>query len=192
MMDDRIRYFPEDRRRSTRTGRFVRSAFDDMDERYDDRYDSRYEAEDAYDDMDERPMPRPSGRYRSRNAYESMRGPRMGAIGFAGNMGFGEGSGDMPEHLSKSTAKRWVKSMDPPAHWSMEQTTQVMQRMGADCNENDFYAAMNLMYSDYRTVAQEIGQDNPDFYAKLAKAFLCDEDAVEGKIVKYYGVIVEH
>lgn len=58
--------------------------------------------------------------------------------------------------------------------------------------ESALIAAMNLMYSEYRGLAKEIGQDNPDFYAKLAKAFLCDEDAVEGKMVKYYGVIVEH
>lgn len=192
-MDNRIRYMPEDRRRSARTGRYVRGAYDEMDERYDNRYDDRYyddryETEAPYDDYDATPMRWPAGRYARGN------NPRMGTIGFAGNvdMGYGGAEGEMPKHLTKGTAKKWVREMDPPGKWTMEQTTQIMNRLGADCNEIDFYAAMNLMYSDYRELAKEIGQDTTEFYGKMAKAFLCDEDAVEGKMVKYYGVIVEH
>lgn len=194
-MDNRnIRYMPENRR-SSRTGRYVRGAYDDMEERYDSRYDDRYEdQEDAYDEYDEYEGRAERGAYGRYARNEYGRGQRMNAIGFRGNvdMEYGGAESEMPKHLTKGTAKKWVREMDPPGKWTMEQTTQVMHRNEAECNEVDFFAAMNMMYSDYREVAQEIGQDNPDFYAKLAKAFLCDEDAAEGKLVKYYGVIVEH
>ena len=51
-----------------------------------------------------------------------------------------------------------------------------------------WYATMNMVYSDYYGVAREYGLDCPDFYAKLAQAFLMDKDAggPQRKIAAYY------
>lgn len=41
---------------------------------------------------------------------------------------------------------------------------------------------MNMMYSDY----YKAGGNNVNFYVELAKAFLMDKDAPEGKALRYY------
>lgn len=61
---------------------------------------------------------------------------------------------------------------------------------GNGCSENTpaWYAAMNMLYSDYCAVAREYGVDRPDYYAKMARAFLMDRDGggAEKKIAAYY------
>lgn len=49
---------------------------------------------------------------------------------------------------------------------------------------------MNMLYSDYGSVAKKFGVDNADFFACLAEAFLND-DAVENKLAAFYDCIVE-
>lgn len=70
-------------------------------------------------------------------------------------------------------------------HWTMEQTSQFADGF----NKYDFYAALNMIYSDYY---------NPKFdtntYVELAKDWLCDEDAelqYGEKLSAYYESIVE-
>ena len=55
-----------------------------------------------------------------------------------------------------------------------------------------WWAAMNMMYSDYYSVATKYGLDRPYFYADLAKAFLMDKDAggPEEKMAGYYHGVV--
>lgn len=98
--------------------------------------------------------------------------------------------------LTRRTAEEWVDSMrnadgSDGEHWSYEQTEAVREKRGYDCEGADFYAAMNMMYSDYYRVARKYGVDVPDFYAELAEAFLSDRDAVKGKIGRYYEYVVE-
>ena len=45
--------------------------------------------------------------------------------------------------------------------------------------------ALNMMYADYSEVAKKFGADKPEFYTCMAKAFLEDPDAGEGKLAKY-------
>ena len=76
-------------------------------------------------------------------------------------------------------------------HWTMEQTTAVAESMGIQPNELQRWAwgvTMNMMYSDYYPVAVEFGLNRPEFYAALAKAFLCDKDGPgpEHKLMAYY------
>lgn len=61
-------------------------------------------------------------------------------------------------------------------------------KMMGEVGEAAFFAAMNMMYSDYCAVARMFGVDRPDFYAQLAKAFLLDKDAgePEEKIERYW------
>ena len=96
--------------------------------------------------------------------------------------------------LTLEQAKKWVSTMDNAdgttgQHWSPEQTNAVMAQRGIVCDKANFYAAMNMMYSDYCMVAKSYSADNPNFYADLAAAFLHDKDAAPGKLVTYWQTI---
>lgn len=60
-----------------------------------------------------------------------------------------------------------------------------------DLNRLDFYATMNMMYSDYCKVAEKFGINGIDFYAEMAKAFLLDKDAGPHKLENYYWHVVK-
>lgn len=99
--------------------------------------------------------------------------------------------------LSKEDAEQWVAGMMSAdgkrgAHWTMMQATQILHQKGYDLDEAEWYAILNAVYSDYCAVAKTFGVDNLDFYAELANAWLCDEDAVEDKAIMYYKYIVKH
>ena len=100
------------------------------------------------------------------------------------------------EHLSMEEAKKWTSKMKNAdgttgPHWTPDQTNAVMAQRGISCNKADFYAAMNMMYSDYGMVAKAYSADNQNFYADMAAAFLNDKDAAPGKIVEYLDAIVD-
>lgn len=91
------------------------------------------------------------------------------------------------EHLSRELACKWVASMENKdgthgEHWSMEQTRQY----AGNHDLNDWYAVLNMMYSDYY---------NPKFdattYVELANDWLADPDVGEGKTLKYYLYVVK-
>ena len=70
-------------------------------------------------------------------------------------------------------------------HWTVEQTSNVAKQNNLrleNYNEYDWNYAMNMLYSDYYGVVQ----DDTNTYYKLAKKFLDDKDAPEGKALKYY------
>lgn len=104
-----------------------------------------------------------------------------------------------PEKLDEKTAKKWVKHMEnvdgtKGEHFTMEQTEKLMEQYGIDCSSPTFYAALNMMYSDYADVAKKFGKDTPEFYVCLADAFLDDPDIEGGgdeKLAKYYEYIVK-
>lgn len=70
-------------------------------------------------------------------------------------------------------------------HWTLEETNSVARQNGIEfihCNEYDWNYVMNMIYSDfYGSVSNETST-----YVKLAKKFLQDKDAPEGKALKYY------
>ena len=93
--------------------------------------------------------------------------------------------------LSREEANEWVQHMEHEdgtkgEHWYYEQTTQVLKNKGYDINCAEWYAIMNAMHADYFKVAKMFGVDNIDFYAAMAKAWLCDDDAVEDKARQYW------
>ena len=105
-------------------------------------------------------------------------------------------SSDWPTHLTMDDAKKWTAKMQNAdgttgAHWTPDQTSTVMAQKGFVFDKPDFFAAINMMYSDYCGVAKTYGIDNANFYADLSAAFLHDKDAVPGKIVKYMDVIAD-
>lgn len=70
-------------------------------------------------------------------------------------------------------------------HWALEDTNSVAKSLGISFdsfNEYDWNYVMNMMYSDYYGA---VSNDTPS-YAKLAKKFLMDKDAKEGKAFCYY------
>ena len=62
---------------------------------------------------------------------------------------------------------------------------------GLTCDPTDFRAVMNMMYSDYCQVAKRQSVDTPGFYADMAKAFLEDADAADGKAYLYWDCIAD-
>lgn len=93
----------------------------------------------------------------------------------------------------------WAKNMkntdgSSGAHWSMEDTETVRKTRNInDCKPEDFWIAMNMMYSDYQGVAKKYGIDKPEFYADMAKSFLTDKDSKQGreKLEAYYEYVVK-
>lgn len=100
--------------------------------------------------------------------------------------------------FTEDDARRWTEHMENDdgsmgAHWTLEQTTAVANSIGVHADPWIWYAAMNMMYSDYWESATRYGVDRPEYYADLAKEFLFDKDAggPEAKIAGYYHGIVE-
>ncbi len=110
-------------------------------------------------------------------------------------MGIHEGGEDA--EFTREDAEKWVSHMENEdgtagAHWTMEQTNAVASITGVNVKSCVWWAAMNMMYSDYYGVAAKYGLDRPEFYADLAKTFLMDKDAggAEEKMAGYYHGIV--
>lgn len=101
--------------------------------------------------------------------------------------------------FTREDAERWVQHMQNAdgstgPHWTQEQTAAVAGSVGVhNVAPWVWYAAMNMMYSDYWESATRYGVDRPEYYADLAKEFLFDKDAggPEEKIAGYYHGIVE-
>lgn len=90
------------------------------------------------------------------------------------------------EHLNEKLSHKWVSEMENKdgttgEHWTKSQTDQYANGY----NKFDWYAAMNMAYSDYY---------NPKFdtntYIELAKDFIDDKDSREGKLLRYYMYVV--
>ena len=136
-----------------------------------------------------------------RDYERGMNHPRMSADrGYDGNvyargsimMTPNRGMDDQP--VDEMTAMKWSKKFrnsdgTTGAHFRVDNTEQYRQSLCPECEQWEFYVAMNMMYSDYSQVAKKMGMDNPEYYAHMAKAFLCDPDAGEGKLRKYMTAI---
>ena len=99
--------------------------------------------------------------------------------------------------FTEDDAKAWTARMENEdgttgPHWSMGQTDAVANVAGVHVDKLTFWACLNMMYSDYYSVAAKYGLDRPEFYADLAKAFLMDKDAggAEAKMAVYYHGVV--
>lgn len=134
--------------------------------------------------------------------YEEYNQPRQ--IGFSAHGGEPKeglrmirgGAHQQDMELDEQTAHEWMENLQNEdgskgPHWTKEQTTQVMEKRGFDCNRLEWWVAMNAMYSDYFKVAKKHNVNNIDFYADLAKAWLHDADAVDEKAAAYYQFVVK-
>lgn len=169
-------------------------------------YEGRYESRMEMDEPESRRR-RGNGRYaEARRRGGEMYSGRDDAMGFdmrgpeARGGGEDEWSGkfrgvstdDEPEEKEpeEERLKKWVKGMKNAdgtigEHFKEDHTNLMRANHCPGCDKTEFYAAVNMMYSDYCEVAKRMGVDNPDFYGGMAKAFLMDKDAGKGKIAKY-------
>lgn len=103
---------------------------------------------------------------------------------------------DMHEDFTKEDAVSWTEHMENSdgttgPQWTMDETSAMAKRMGVYLPGCVWFAAVNMMRSDYCMVARKYGVDKPEFYADMAQAFLFDKDAgePEEKIAAYYHCI---
>lgn len=70
-------------------------------------------------------------------------------------------------------------------HWTVEQTNAVARQNGIvfdNFNEYDWNYVMNMVYSDYYGAVS----NDTSSYVRLAKKFIMDKDAKNGKALTYY------
>lgn len=105
-------------------------------------------------------------------------------------------NGDAP--FTMDMAEIWMKGLTNEdgsrgPHWTLEQAKQLQTQKNIDCDPVEFWAALNMIYSDYFKAAKKFGVGgNVDFYAEMAKAFLDDKDAREDKMSRYFAYIIQH
>jgi hypothetical protein len=99
--------------------------------------------------------------------------------------------GKVHKEFTEEDAKEWAKHMNPPARWTMDQTTAVMQQRGYNHKPCEFWVVMNMLASDYGKTAAKYGVDKPEFWADLTCDFIGDADAVDGKVGRYWRDIVK-
>lgn len=93
-------------------------------------------------------------------------------------------------HDNEYDVKSWVKHMrnvdgSTGAKWTMEQVEPFRMKHAPAMEKEGFWAAMNMMHSDYSAVAIAFSVDNPEFYASMARAFLADPDGGADKLQRY-------
>lgn len=101
--------------------------------------------------------------------------------------------------MNKSLAECWVHNLSVTDKsdrkdgemWTCEQTAEIGSKIGIDWNKFskiDWYVVMNAAYSDFYNFAKKYEhEDDPVFYACLAKAFWVDDLDVKNKTpLSYY------
>lgn len=90
-------------------------------------------------------------------------------------------------HFSKALACKAVSELEDSngvkgGKYSLEEVNKIRRDYNIDLNEYDFYFAINMLYSDY----SKLLNNELSSYVKMTCLFLEDEDAPEGKALKYY------
>lgn len=186
MGDYRMNYPVENRRRSPRTGRFIRGEYESPTTRM-GGYD-RPQMGDDDDEDDDRRRYAPSAR--AGNSYGDIYAE--GTIYAPGAMNRPHGGMDERHmrEVDEHTAHEWVKRMENAdgskgPHYKIDQVEQWRSTNCMDCDKWEFFVAVNMMYADYCKTAEKMGMNKIDFYGSLAKDFLHDPDAGPHKLQKY-------
>lgn len=132
-----------------------------------------------------------------RDYRSTVEHPRMDEMqARKGSFMAGHSAGEAVRPMDKEAAEAWTRRMKNEdgttgPHWTMEQTKQVQSQKGIDWDPVEFWAAMNMIYSDYSKVAKKLNINSAEFYACMAEAFLDDKDAQPDKLARYYQYIVK-
>ena len=107
------------------------------------------------------------------------------------------------EKLTPELLTEWVKNMAVTdgsdringQKWTVEQCYEIGNKFNFDWNKHnkyEWYAVMNMEYSDRYNTAKRFGlQDDPMYFGSMAKDWLCDKDVdVSKKLYNYYFDIV--
>lgn len=97
--------------------------------------------------------------------------------------------------LTKETAEEWTKGMENEdgsrgPHWTMEQAKQVIKQKNLNVDPVEFFAVLNMLYSDYFKVFRKHNVNTVDMYTDLAMAWIDDKDAAKDKTGLYYECVV--
>jgi len=103
--------------------------------------------------------------------------------------------------FDRETAEEWVEGMENEddqkprgPKWEVAALKPLAEKVGLPTDGPEFwefYAVINSLYSDFCKVFNEYNFKNPIGYAKLAKAWMHDKDAVDNKAMVYYECIVK-
>lgn len=97
-------------------------------------------------------------------------------------------------HLTPSTCQHWVDSLQSGRKWTLEQTSDVGQRLRVDwtkITKHEFYACMNAFYPDFMKTAEEYQiQEDPEFFGGIVWDFFNDDDAHNKTPFTYYFTFV--
>ena len=103
--------------------------------------------------------------------------------------------------MTRDDAEAWAAHMVNEdgitgPHWPMEQTTALAESMGLSWDQISpwcWWVTMNMMYSDYGSVAIHYGVSTAESFAELAQTFLFDKDGPgpKAKLAAYYHGIVK-
>lgn len=101
--------------------------------------------------------------------------------------------------VTKELADEWVKSMEVTdgsgradgMKFSYEKAVEIGSSAGTDwqkISKNEWYVALNMAYSDHFATAKKFRhEDDPLFFASMAKDEWCDDDDVKDKtLLSYY------
>lgn len=97
--------------------------------------------------------------------------------------------------LTKEMAEEIIMDMQPyRMHWSLEETEAVRKNYGlSDIRDIDFWIVMNAKYNDSKDTVEHFAPDDAekqlDMYVYLAKDFIKDKDAKDGKVFTYFTTI---
>lgn len=90
-------------------------------------------------------------------------------------------------HFSKALACKAVSELEDSngnkgGKYSLEEVNKIRRDYNINLNEYDFYYVINMMHSDY----EKLLNNDLASYVRMTCLFLEDEDAKEGKALKYY------
>lgn len=92
------------------------------------------------------------------------------------------------KNITEEKAVEWVKDMKPVGlHWTIDDTTSAMQKMGFNCDRIDFFVVSNMMYNDYFNIVK----NDEELALKLAYDWLKDEDAKNDKLYEYWKHVIK-
>lgn len=106
---------------------------------------------------------------------------------------------DGDETITMEQAQTWVDHMDNAdtsrphgGRWTYADAVELGRKIGVPDNQMiAFFVALNMIWSDYGPTISAAGINTPEFYGKMARAFIDDKDAKAHKVARYMHAIAK-
>ena len=106
---------------------------------------------------------------------------------------------DDGETITMEQAQAWVDHMDNAdasrphgGRWTYADAVELGRKIGVpDGQMIAFFVALNMIWSDYGPTISAAGINAPEFYGKMARAFIDDKDARPHKVARYMRAIAK-